>query len=172
MTLKKAVVLCEGMYEERELWYPYYRLKEAGYEVSLVGPSKEVYTGKSGLPCKVDVEISQINKDEITAVIIPGGYAPDRLRKNEAVLELVKTVFENKGLVASICHGPWVLVSADILKGKALTCFPSIKDDVVNAGGKYEDKEVVTDDNLVTSRMPADLPAFMQACLTYLDTVK
>ncbi|ACB85308.1 type 1 glutamine amidotransferase domain-containing protein [Natranaerobius thermophilus] len=165
---KKAIVLCANMYEERELWYPYYRLQEAGLEVELVGAEEGTYTGKAGLPCKVDKQISQINAEEVDAVIIPGGFAPDSLRRNQQILNVIKKVNNNGGLIAAICHGPWLLVSADIISGKHITCFWAIIDDVKNAGAHYEDREVIRDGNIVTSRIPHDLPEFMKECLTVL----
>ena len=169
MTGKRIVVLCENLYEEMELWYPVYRLREAGHEVLLVGTGAAEYTGKHGLPAVVDRSIDVINPEDVDGVIVPGGYAPDKLRRYPAVLELVRRVHEGGRLVASICHGPWVLASAGILPGKRLTCVSAIRDDVVNAGGLFEDAEVVVDGNLITSRTPDDLPVFLPAILGFLE---
>ncbi len=168
----KAVVLCANMYEERELWYPYYRLKEAGMNVTLVGVKEGTFTGKAGLPCKVERDISQVDPEEIDAVIVPGGFAPDSLRRDDQVLNLVKRVHNKGGLIAAICHGPWVLVSANILQNRQVTCFGAIIDDVKNAGAEYQDKKVIKDDNIVTSRTPDDLPDFMDTCLQVLQELE
>ena len=172
MNKKKIVILCEDLYEENELWYPYYRLLENGCEVTLVGTKKTEYIGKNGMPVKVGKLISEIKSEEIDGVIIPGGYAPDRLRRFQEVNDLVKNLFESKKLVASICHGPWVLVSARILAGRTVTCFSSIRDDVVNAGAVYVDEAVVEDGNLITSRTPADLPVFLKSIIAFLEEDK
>ena len=168
---KRVVVFAEDMYEDPELWYPYYRLLEAGAEVKLVGSgSSQTYTSKHGYPVKVHVAAEEVSAKDVDALIIPGGFAPDRLRRYPAVLNLVREVFRQGKLVASICHGPWVMISAGILKGRRATCVAAIKDDVINAGAIYVDQEeVVVDGNLVTSRTPADLPAFGRAIVAILE---
>ncbi len=164
---KKVAVLVEDLYQELEVWYPVLRLREAGANVIVVGTgTKKVYLSKLGYEIKVDIEAKNVK--DIDGIIIPGGYAPDRLRRYEAVNKLVHNAFRKKKVVAAICHGAWVLVSAKVLKGKKVTCFKAIKDDVINAGGKYIDKEVVVDSNLITSRKPEDLPAFMKAIIKAL----
>lgn len=166
---KRIAVLAEDIYEDLELWYPLLRMKEEGAEVKVVGTgSAKQYTGKHGLPVQVDLSADQVRADDFDAVIIPGGYAPDRMRRYESVLKFVREAFEKGKVVASICHGPWVLISAGILKGRTATCFFAIKDDVVNAGANYVDQEVVRDGNLITSRMPADLPAFCREIIKAL----
>lgn len=166
---KKIAILIEKTFEDVEVLYPYYRLKEAGAEVYLIGPHKDtIYTGKWGYPLKSDLSIEEVKAEDFQGVIVPGGYAPDLLRRYDYVLKFVKDIFEQKKLVASICHGPWVLISAGILKGKKSTCTRAIKDDVINAGAIYSDEEVVRDGNLVTSRFPPDLPAFMRTILEVL----
>ncbi len=167
ITNKKVAVLVEDLYQELEVWYPVLRLREAGASVIVVGTgTKKVYLSKLGYEIKVDTEAKKVK--DIEGIIIPGGYAPDRLRRYEAVNKLVYNAFRKKKVVAAICHGAWVLVSAKVLKGKKVTCFKAIKDDVINAGGKYIDKEVVVDSNLITSRKPEDLPAFMKAIIKAL----
>ena len=163
-----VAVLCEDLYEEIEVWYPYYRLKEEGYDVLMVGTAKEEYKGKYGYPARADKLADQVNPEEVACLVIPGGYAPDILRRYPSVVELVKKVYQQGGVVASICHGPWLLASADVVRGKKVTCFMAIKDDIVNAGGLYEDREVVRDGNLITSRKPADLPAFLKTIIEAL----
>jgi protease I len=167
---KKIAILAEDDYEDLELWYPYYRLIEAGHEVKVVGSGrKQSFASKHGYEAKVDLSAADVDSAEFDAIIIPGGFAPDRMRRVPAVNELVRRMFKEGKLVAAICHGPSVLVSANVLKGKKVTCFMSIKDDVMNAGARYKDEKVVVDGNLVTSRSPADLPEFMKAVLLALE---
>jgi protease I len=163
---KRAAVLVEQQYQEMEVWYPIYRLREAGCKVTLVGPEAgESYKSKLGYPAKSDKAARDVTPDDFDVLVIPGGFAPDYLRRSEAVLRLVSGMAEQGKVVAAICHGPWVLCSTQALKGRKATCFFAIKDDVVNAGAKYVDAEVVRDGNLITSRKPDDLPAFLQAIL-------
>ncbi|MGQ0794339.1 MAG: type 1 glutamine amidotransferase domain-containing protein [Deltaproteobacteria bacterium] len=160
---KKAVVLAENIYEDLELWYPYYRLREEGAEVLIAGTgSSETYTGKHGYPLKVNTSADKVRAEDFDCVIIPGGYAPDHMRRYPAVLNLVKGALERGAVVGAICHAGWVLVSANVLKGRKVTCYVAIKDDIINAGAEYTDAEVIRDGNLITSRRPADLPAFMR----------
>ncbi len=167
--MKKVAVLIEDNFNEFELIYPYYRLKEAGYDSVLIGPEKRAYHSKAGLVMESEAAISEISFDEFYGVIIPGGYAPDRLRRNQRILDFVRDMFNKENLVASICHGGWVLISAKVVNGVSLTGFYSIKDDLKNAGAKYEDEEVVIDGNLITSRGPKDLPAFMREIIKFLN---
>jgi protease I len=160
LTGKRIAILIEDMYNEQEFWYPYFRMKEAGAKVTIVGTGAKEYHSKIGMPAPGGVAAESVNASEFDAVIVPGGFAPDRMRRNTAMLNLVRDCFTQKKIVAAICHAGWVLVSAGILKGKKATCVPSIKDDVVNAGATYLDQEVVKDGNLITSRTPDDLPAF------------
>ncbi len=157
---KKIAVLAEDMYQEMELWVPYYRLKEEGAEVVVVAPQKKTYTSKHGYPVNADVAAADVSAKDFDGVVIPGGYAPDQMRRHKAMLDIVKGCFDQGKPVGAICHAGWVPISAGILKGKTATCFFAIKDDMVNAGARYVDQEVVVDGNLVTSRTPADLPAF------------
>jgi protease I len=162
----KAAVLVEQMYQELEVWYPVYRLREAGCQVTLVGPEAgQTYPSKLGYPAKSDKAARDVSADDFDLLIIPGGYAPDHMRRCDAMVRLASTMAEQGKPVAAICHGPWLLCSTQALKGRRATCFFSIKDDVANAGAKYVDAEVVRDGNLITSRKPDDLPAFMQAVL-------
>src|SRR6202790_1533939 len=163
---KRAVVLVEQQYQEMEVWYPVYRLREAGCKVTLVGPEAgQNYPSKLGYPAKSDRAARDVSANDFDLLVIPGGYAPDHMRRCEAMIRLTSTMAEQGKIVAAICHGPWVLCSTQALKGRKETCFMSIKDDVINAGGKYVDEEVVRDGNLVTSRKPDDLPAFMQTVI-------
>ena len=160
LTGKRIAILIEDMYNELEFWYPYFRMKEAGAKVTIVGTGAKEYHSKIGMSVPGGVAAESVNASEFDAVIVPGGFAPDRMRRNTAMLNLVRDCFTQKKIVAAICHAGWVLVSAGILKGEKATCVPSIKDDVVNAGATYLDQEVVKDGNLITSRTPDDLPAF------------
>ncbi len=167
---KHIAVLVEQLYEELEVWYPIYRLREAGVKVSTVGPGHAAsYKGKHGYEVPEDCSIAKVRPNQFHGVIVPGGYAPDHIRRTPAMVQLVKEIFQHQHPVGAICHGAWVLASAGVLKGKRCTCFSAIKDDVVNAGATYLDREVVRDGNLITSRKPADLPAFMQAYLAALE---
>ena len=175
MTLagKRAIVLAEDLYQDLELWYPLLRLRGTGMEVQVVGTgSASAYTGKHGYPVKVDATADEVKAKDIDAVVIPGGYAPDRLRRYPAVLKLVRETFEQGKVVAAICHGGWVLVSAGILKSRKVTSFFAIKDDMVNAGATWVDEEMVQDGNLITSRTPDDLPAFTNAIIVALGGIE
>ena len=172
MRLKGArvAVLVENMYQEMELWYPVYRLREEGATVHIVGPSAGVtYTSKHGYPATADTESKAVTASDFDAVIIPGGYAPDLMRRSPAMVSLVREAYQQGKVVAAICHAGWMLVSAGIVKGKRGTCFFSIKDDLVAAGLHYVDEEVVVDGNLITSRRPDDLPAFLCAIIAALE---
>jgi protease I len=162
---KKIAILAADNYEDLELWYPYYRLKEAGAEAMIVGTSSstDVVHSKHGYPAKIAVRANEANPYNFDAVVIPGGWAPDVLRRCRVTLDFVKKVFEQNKVVAAICHGGWVLISAGVLKGKKATSYIAIKDDMQNAGAQWVDEEVVIDGNLITSRTPADLPAFCKA---------
>lgn len=166
---KKVLILVADYYEDLELWYPKIRLKEAGYETVLAGKEKKTYKGKNGYPANADLTLEEVNPAEFAAVVIPGGYAPDIMRRHEKLLSIVRTMFQAGKPVAAICHAAWVPISAGIVKGKKMTCFFAVKDDVMNAGAEYIDKEVVVDGNLISSRTPEDLPAFCRAILQALE---
>ena len=169
MSTRQVAVLIEDQYQVLEVWYPYLRLREEGIETVLVGTgSKKEYKSKEGYPAFEELSVKNASTEEFDAVIIPGGYAPDLLRRYTEVNTFVKNMHEQGKLVAAICHAGWVLVSAGILKGKKATCFHAIKDDVINAGAEYLDREVVVDGNLITSRNPYDLPAFCAQIIKFL----
>src|SRR6185295_12294881 len=152
---KRVAVLVEQQYQEMEVWYPVYRLREAGCTVELVGPEAgKTYASKLGYPAKATLSASDAKADQFAAVVIPGGFSPDYIRRSEPMLKLVRDLFAQGKPVAAICHGPWVLCSTTALKGKTATCFHSIKDDIVNAGATYVDRDVVVDGNVITSRKP------------------
>ena len=171
MTLQgtRVAILVEDLYQDQEVWYPYYRLKEAGAEVVVVGTgSKKEYKGKYGYPITADTPAEQVSASDFDAVIVPGGYAPDILRRYPAVIRLVTEANRQGKVIGAICHAGWVLCSAGILRGKTVTCFSAIKDDVVHAGATFVDREVVRDGTLITSRKPDDLPAFMRTIIEAL----
>ena len=165
---RQVAVLVEDDYEDLELWYPYFRLMEAGYEPVLIGPREGTYRGKRGYEAKVQLSADRADPCDLLGLIITGGWAPDRLRRYGAVVELVRGVFDRGSVVASICHGGSLLVSANVVRGKKVTSFHSIEVDLTNAGAHYLDREVVVDGNLITSRKPDDLPAFMREVLRAL----
>ncbi len=166
---KRIAILAEDNYQELELWYPLLRMREAGAEVVVIGmPGVEQYHSKLGYPVTVDATADDVSAEDFDALIVPGGYAPDRMRRHQAMIDLVRGVSERGGIIAAICHAAWVLVSAGIMKGKRATCVPAIKDDVINAGAIYVDEEVIQDGNLITSRVPSDLPAFCRTIITAL----
>jgi protease I len=166
---KKVIVLADEAFEDLELWYPVLRLREEGCEVTIVGTgNSNTYRGKHGVPVNVDKNIGEVSADNYDGIIIPGGWAPDKLRRHEAVKKLIRQFAEQKRLLATICHGPWVLISAGVVKGYTMTCVEAIIDDIVNAGAVYVDREVVVDRNMITSRRPQDLPAFMREIINYL----
>jgi protease I len=162
---KKIVILCGPDYEDMELHYPRYRLIEEGAEVVVAGIGPADYKGKKGYPITVDAQIVDLIANDFDAVVIPGGYAPDHMRRSDDLLRFVRAIDDQGKTVAAICHAPWVTISAGMMKGRRATCVPAIKDDVINAGADYVDQPVVVDGNLVTSRRPDDLPAFMLALI-------
>ncbi len=163
---KRVAVLVEQQYQEMEVWYPVYRLREAGCTVELVGPEAgKIYPSKLGYPAKSTLAAADAKAEAFAALVIPGGFAPDYIRRSETMLRLVRDMHAQGKPIAAICHGPWVLCSTSALQGRRVTCFHSIKDDVQNAGGTYVDQEVVIDGNIITSRTPDDLPAFLTALL-------
>jgi protease I len=166
---KKIIVLVENLYQELEVWYPLLRFREEGADTFAVGSgSSDSYTSKVGYPVQADLKAEEVKIDEYDAVIIPGGYAPDIMRRYPAMVKLVKDAFEKGKVVAAICHGGWMLASAKIVKGKKLTSFFAIKDDLIHAGAEWLDSEVVVDGNLITSRKPEDLPAFCREIIKAL----
>ena len=167
MTLEgtRILLFAGPMFEDIELLYPLYRLREEGAEVVVAGLGEPSYEGKKGHPVECDVKIDDVSAEEFDAVVIPGGYLPDHLRRSEKVLELTRRAYEAGKPVAAICHAAWVPISAGIAGGRRMTSYWSIRDDVVNAGAEWVDEEVVVDGNLITSRHPGDLPAFCRAVI-------
>lgn len=165
----KIGILVEEQYNDREFWYPFYRLQEEGAEVIVIGPrSGLVYAGAAGIPVKSDAAADKVGVGELDGLIIPGGYAPDRMRRCSAMVNLVRGMVEGGKVVAAICHAGWMLASAKVLAGRTVTGFFAIRDDLEHAGARFVDQDVVVDGNVVTSRTPDDLPAFMRAVLEKL----
>lgn len=163
---KRIAVLVDNLYQEMEVWYPLYRFREAGAETVLVAAQAgATYTSKFGYPAVADRSYADVNVAQFDGVVVPGGYAPDHIRRHAKANQFVHDMDAQGKLVASICHGLWVLCSASMLKGRRITSFFAVKDDCVNAGARWEDAEVVVDGNLVTSRKPEDLPAFCREAI-------
>lgn len=170
---RRVAILVEQQYQELEIWYPLYRLREAGCRVDLVGPEAvKSYPSKLGYPAVADVAAEAANPADYHALVIPGGFAPDFIRRHECMLKFTRALIDRGVVVAAICHGPWVLCSTTALRGKKATCFMAIKDDIINAGANYLDAEVVRDGNLITSRKPDDLPAFVREIIIALNETK
>lgn len=166
---KKVLMFVDDVYEDLELWYPKLRMIEEGAKVFVAGPeSGNIYKGKNGYPCKSDVAINSVRESDFDGLIIPGGFAPDKLRRDEKVKELTKQFHDSGKLVAHICHAGWIPISAGIVKGLKVTSTPGIMDDLINAGAEWFDEPVVTDRNHVTSRRPDDLPDFCKAIINVL----
>ncbi len=151
---KRICVFVEDMVEDSEFLYPYMRLKEEGHEVISVGPVNKVYQGKGGMQFTPDKKFSEVKEQQFDAVFIPGGYAPDKWRRNQEIIDFVKNHYQRGSIIASVCHGPWLLISARIVKGKRVTAFPAIKDDLINAGAIYHGNDMEEDGNLITSTNP------------------
>ncbi len=164
----KALMISANNFEDTEVLYPYYRIKEEGWKVDVAAPEGDRITGKHGISVSVDKSLYDVNPKEYDLLVIPGGKAPEEVRQNKDALNIVKSFFEDDKYVAAICHGAQVLISAGEMNGRSATCWPGIKDDVTAAGGKYRDTEVVVDGNLITSRKPDDLPAFMREVVSVM----
>ncbi len=166
--MTKVALLIEDMYQEAEALVPYYRLQEAGFQVDVVGPEVRVYSSKHGYPLKATVASKDARADDYVAVVIPGGYAPDRMRRDKAMVDFVREMDRQGKVVAAICHAGWMLVEADILRGRRATSFFSIRKDMENAGAHWVDEAPVVDGNLITARTPDDLPVFLRAIVEAL----
>lgn len=161
---KKVIALVDDAFEDLEHWYPVYRLREEGAQVDLVGPeANAVYEGKHGVPAKTDYAFSDIDSKNYDAILVPGGWAPDKLRRYPEVIQFIQDMDKANKPIAQICHAGWVLISANILKGRKVTSTPGIKDDMINAGSEWTNEEVIVDGNIISSRSPKDLPAYGKA---------
>lgn len=164
---RRAIILTADQFEDIELFFPWFRLVEEGWEVTIAAPKVEEIHGERGYSLEPDITIDEVNPDKYDLLIIPGGSpdgAPTTVRRSPKAVEITKAFFAKNKPVAAICHGPYTLVSADVVKGRRLTSYwhDGVPEEIKAAGGIYEDKEVVVDGNLVTSRWPMDLPAFMR----------
>ena len=164
----RILFFAAALYEDLELWYPKIRLEEEGATTVVAGLGEKTYLGTRGYPITVDTSVDEIEAAEFSGLVIPGGYAPDILRRSKKVLRLTREIFDAGKPVAFICHAGWVPISAGIVKGKRGTSVGAIKDDLVNAGMIWEDSPVVVDGNLISSRTPADLPQFSKALIQAL----
>lgn len=168
--MRSILILVDDLYEELELWVPKIRLDEAGFKTVIAGPAAgREYKGKHGYPCRSEVAFESVQVSQFDGVVIPGGYAPDHMRRHPKALQIVKQLNEDEKMIAFICHAGWVPVSAKILKGRKVTGYFSIKDDLENAGAVYFDEPAVVDRNFVSSRFPDDLPHFCKAILKVLE---
>ena len=165
---KRVAMLVENNYQEMEVWVPIFRLQEAGASITVVGPKAGEYRSKLGYPVTADTAASDAATMQFDAVIVPGGYAPDLMRTNEHMVGLVRSHARSGAVVAAICHGSWMLASANVIRGKKVTGAAQIRDDLINAGATFIDQDAVRDGNLITSRKPADIPAFCAAIVSAL----
>ena len=166
---KPVLAFLDDIYEDLELWYPKLRLEEAGYALKCAAPEIKTYTGKHGYPAPSDLLLNDANSRDFCGLLVPGGFMPDKLRRDPKVLSLTREFFEQGKIVAFICHGGWIPISAKILKGKRATGSRGIKDDLENAGAIWVDEPVVVDGNLISSRTPRDLAPFAVAMVKFLD---
>jgi len=169
MAMRKTLLtFVDDLYEDLELWYPKLRLEESGYSTRGAALELKTYKGKHGYPAKADLLVSEARSEDFCGLLIPGGFMPDKLRREAKVLSLTREFFERGKLVAFICHGGWIPISAKILKGKRATGSLGIKDDLENAGAIWTNEPVVADGNLISSRTPLDLAVFAKAMVDFL----
>ena len=165
----RVLIIASEDFEDLELWYPKLRLIEAGAHVTVAAPEAEKkYLGKNGYPVVSDTDIAEMEADDFHGIVVPGGWCPDKLRRDPKVLDLVRDFHKQKKLIAAICHGGWIPISAGVYKGVKVTGSPGIKDDLINAGAIWEDAPLVVDRHFVSSRKPDDLPEFMKGVLAAL----
>lgn len=165
LSQKSILIFAGPLYEDLELWYPKIRLEEEGARVVVAGLTRETCLGKHGYPCIPDATVEEVSSEQFDGLVIPGGFAPDKLRRSARVLELTREICDAGKPVGFICHAGWVPISARIVRGRRGTSVGAIRDDLENAGLIWEDSPVVVDGNLISSRTPADLPAFMRALI-------
>ncbi|MBI4684141.1 MAG: type 1 glutamine amidotransferase [Nitrospirae bacterium] len=168
----KALMISADNFEDTELLVPYYRLKEEGIQVDVASMKKGKIKGKHGYEVEVDKTLKEVKPDDYDILILPGGRAPETIRKENEAIEIAKHFFQKNKPVSAICHGPQTLITAGVLKGRHATCYKSVAQEMKDAGAVYEDKEVVVDGNLVTSRQPSDLPAFLRETMKMLKSLK
>jgi len=165
---QRALFFVGETYEDLELWYPLYRLQEIGVETIIAGETRDTFRGKNGYPCEAETRVEDVSSGDFDVLVIPGGFMPDKLRRNSKVLELTREFDETKKLIGIICHAGWIPISAGILKGRTVTSTPGIRDDLMNAGATWVDQPVVEDGHLISARRPPDLPAFGAALVRFL----
>lgn len=170
--MPRVAILVGPEYEDLEVWYPKLRLEAAGIEAPLVGIAGTTFKGKHGYPAPVEVAIADCDPATLAGVLAPGGWAPDKIRRDPLALEMVRRVHSAGGLVATICHGPWILISAGIVRGRRMTSTVGIRDDLVNAGAEWVDQAVVQDGNILSSRVPKDLPEFGEAMVRWFSKAR
>jgi protease I len=169
MSSKKVAIMLDQQYQVLEVWFTFYRLKEAGIDCDFVAAeANKDYPSKEGYPCRSTVAAKNAKPADYDCMIVPGGFAPDFMRRSDDVIKFANDMVNADKIIAAICHGVWLLCSTKILKGKTATCFMAVRDDVKNAGANYVDEECVVDGNLITARKPDDLPAFCRAILKTL----
>ena len=164
----KIIQLVSDDFEDLELWCPVMRLREEGIQVDMVAEKKGDYRGKYGVHCEVAMTFDEVDPKDYDGVLVPGGWAPDKLRRFPKVLEIVKSMNDDGKLIGEICHAGWVLISADVLKGRKVTSTPGIKDDMTNAGATWLDEAVVVDGNIISARRPPDIPEYNKALVEFL----
>ncbi len=166
--MKKIIQLVSDDFEDLELWCPVMRLREEGITVDLVAEKKGGYTGKYGVHCEATRTFDEVDPKEYDGVLVPGGWAPDKLRRFPKVLEIIRSMNADGKLIGEICHAGWVLISADVLQNRTVTSTPGIKDDMTNAGAKWIDQAVVVDGNIISARRPPDIPEYNRALVQFL----
>lgn len=170
---QKIAILIDQLFQDSEVTDPKEKLENAGFKVDVIGPNTtEEYVGKKGTKIKANKSIDEVNAKDYSGLVIPGGWAPDKMRMNEKMVQFVVDINDKNKPIACICHGGSMLVEADVVKGKKVTSYASIRCDLINAGGRWHDKEVVVDGNLITSRTPADLPIFCSELLKALSLIE
>jgi protease I len=171
--MKRIAAVVDDIYEDLELWYPRIRLEEEGWKVVVAGPeSGKVYAGKHGYPCRTDASFADLREADFDALLVPGGFAPDKMRRDQRLLAVVRDMHAAGKLIGFICHAGWVLISAGILRGKRATSTVGIRDDMLNAGAVWVDEPLVVDGNLISARTPADLPFFAKGMVDWLASEK
>lgn len=166
---KKIAIMLDQQYQELEVWYPYFRFKEEGADVILAAPeARKTYPSKLGYPCTSDAAAREVKLDTLDAVIVPGGWCPDFMRRDESMIRFIQEAAKRNMLLAAICHGGWMLCCTQALRGRRATSFIGIKHDMLNAGASWVDEQCVVDGNIITARKPEDLPAFCAAIIAVL----
>ena len=167
--MKKILTIVDDYFEDLELWYPVYRLREEGCQVDIAAKKAGLYHGKYGVPCQVDLTFAEIDPDDYDGLLVPGGWAPDKMRRFPEVLEIVHRMNADNKVIGEICHAGWVLISAGILKGKKVTSTVGIRDDMTNAGAEWFDVPSIVDGNIVSAQVPSSLPAYMKDYIRVLN---